>query len=118
MSIVHANQDQMDRLIAAIEAREAASASEMPTDHDALAVLQKAYTRLEALGWRNAIYCPKDGTTFEVIEAGSTGVHDCVYEGKWPDGCWWILADGDMWPSRPILFRLKPAPATSGGSEK
>lgn len=66
-----------------------------------------AYDRLRLLGWREAIYCPKDGTVFEAIEAGSTGVHDCHYQGEWPNGSWWIHAAGDLYPSFPILFRLK-----------
>ena len=81
----------------------------MPTEQDALHVLGQAHQRLEELGWRNAIYCPKDGSVFDAIEAGSTGIHDCIYEGKWPTGGWWVLADGDMWPSRPILYREKKA---------
>lgn len=50
---------------------------------------------------------------FQVIEAGSTGIHPCVYQGKWPNGHWWITADGDMCPSRPVLFRAKEAQQTS-----
>ena len=56
---------------------------------------------------KEAIYCPKDGTVFSAIEAGSTGIFDCIYEGEWPDGAWWALEVGDMWPSHPILFKLK-----------
>jgi len=88
-------------------------AIDMPDDHAALMALGRAYQRLRDLGWREAMYCPKDGTVFDAMEAGSTGIHDCYYEGEWPKGSWWILADGDMWPSSPILFRLKPAPPRS-----
>lgn len=66
-----------------------------------------AYDRLRRLGWREIEYCPKDGTVFEAIEAGSTGVHDCHYDGEWPTGYWWVHAPGDLYPSHPILFRLK-----------
>lgn len=41
-------------------------------------------------GWREASYCPKDGTHFQAIEAGSTGIHDANYTGEWPNGSWWI----------------------------
>jgi hypothetical protein len=51
------------------------------------------------------MYCPKDGSEFEVLEAGSTGIHRCVYQGEWPTGRYWILADGDMSPSEPVLYR-------------
>lgn len=63
---------------------------------------------LESMGWRDIIYCPKDGTVFDAIEFGSTGIHACHYEGKWPIGSWWIHEDsGDLSPSRPIMFRLR-----------
>lgn len=92
----------------ACEAAEAQLAADMPTDDDALRAMGRAYERLRKLGWRDAIYCPKDGSSFDVIEAGSTGIHRCHYSGIWPDGHWWIESDGDLWPSRPILFRLDP----------
>ena len=79
--------------------------ADMPTDVDALAAMHRAYQRLSDLGWRDAIYCPKDGTLFKAIEAGSTGTHKCVYRGEWPSGKWWIVDAGDLWPSRPILFK-------------
>lgn len=88
-----------------------------PTPEEAAALndLFAAYQRLKALGWNDAVYCPKDGTKFAAIEAGSTGVHLADYQGEWPSGGWWVY-DGDIWPSRPILFkplgsRLSPVPA-------
>lgn len=73
----------------------------------ALLSMFTAYDNLRRMGWRDAIYCPKDGTVFEAIEAGSTGIHDCHYHGEWPNGHWWVHTDNDLYPSRPILFRLK-----------
>lgn len=70
-----------------------------------LDAMQRAFLALKACGWREAIYCPKDGTRFLAIEAGSTGVFPCYYEGEWPKGGWWTEAHGDLWPSRPILFK-------------
>ena len=88
------------------KAAEAKRAADMPTVTEAIHALHDAYTRLKELGWREAIYCPKDRTVFEVIEPGSTGIHKCHYEGEWPKGSWWInTEDGDLSPSRPILFR-------------
>ena len=78
-----------------------------PPDAAALSRLFDAYQELKRLGWNDAIYCPKDGTWFDAIEAGSTGIHNCRYEGAWPTGSWWISDDRDLWPSRPILFRLR-----------
>ena len=65
----------------------------------------EARQRLMELGWNDAIYCPKDGSEFDAIEAGSTGIHKCHYSGEWPDGHWWIAGDGDLYPSRPVLYR-------------
>lgn len=79
----------------------------MPDEKSALNTMHDAYTRLKDMGWRDATYCPKDGSHFQAIEAGSTGIHDCNYQGEWPNGSWWLY-DGDIWPSRPILFRLYP----------
>lgn len=96
---------EANALLAEAERQQAQRATEMPTDKEAIHALWGAHQRLKELGWREAEYCPKDGSVFDVIEAGSTGIHDCHYEGQWPNGTWWIHADGDLWPSRPILFR-------------
>jgi hypothetical protein len=78
----------------------------MPTQYDALAIMCQAHERLRDLGWREGMYAPKDGTTFETVQAGSTGVHDCYYS---PDG-YWNFIDNDVYPSKsaPLLYRLKP----------
>lgn len=91
-------------------AAKARRAEQMPDEETALRVMHDAHQRLRELGWQDAIYCPKDGTPFDAIEAGSTGIHDCYYHGEWPKGSWWIMADGDTWPSRPILFRQRALP--------
>jgi hypothetical protein len=80
-------------------------AERWPTDQHAISAMTDAFHRLKTLGWREAMYCPKDGTAFEVIEAGSSGIHTCHYDGEWPTGTWWVHGEGDLWPSRPILFR-------------
>ena len=91
----------------ACDAQRAKRASDMPDEKAALRTLADAVERLKELGWRDAIYCPKDGSMFDAIEAGSTGIHRCYYAGEWPKGSWWVV-DGDTWPSRPILYRLDP----------
>lgn len=92
-----------------MERSRAERAARLPDERSALLAMFDAYDRLKELGWREAIYCPKDGSTFQVIEAGSTGVHCAHYDGEWPKGRWWIHdADGDLSPSRPILFKLYP----------
>lgn len=81
----------------------------LPDVNACLRVMMDAYCRLKELGWNDAIYCPKDGSTFRVIEFGSTGMFDCHYEGEWPTGRWWTHDAGDLWPSRPVMY-LKPYP--------
>lgn len=78
----------------------------MPDEEAARKLFFEAWLRLKDFGWREACYCPKDGSTFHVIEPGSTGVFSCHYEGEWPKGSWWIhCGDGDIAPSRPVLFK-------------
>ena len=89
-----------------IKEREAKRAADMPTEKDALHTMFEAFQRLKEFGWSESMYCPKDGSMFDAIEAGSTGIHDCYYEGKWPTGSYWVC-DGDVWPSKPILYRKK-----------
>lgn len=89
------------------EAAKKRRAEQMPTEYDCLRVMMEAYSRLKELGWKDAIYCPKDGTVFDAIEVGLTGVHPCHYEGTWPTGSWWTHDAGDLWPSRPSLFRKR-----------
>lgn len=98
------SKEKLDELFKKLEAKQQERAKKMPDEESALAQMMEAFTRLKELGWREAIYCPKDGSMFSAIEAGSTGVHKCNYQGEWPTGSWWVY-DGDMWPSRPILWR-------------
>lgn len=91
-----------------LEKRLAERAERLPDERSAICAMFDAYDRLRELGWREAIYCPKDGSSFEVIEAGSTGIFRAHYEGEWPKGSWWLEDGGDVWPSRPILHRLYP----------
>lgn len=97
-------EDEFSKAIAEIEVSKSARAEKMPDEKAALRQMFEAFTRLKELGWKEAIYCPKDGSMFSAIEAGSTGVHECSYSGEWPTGSWWVY-DGDAWPARPILWR-------------
>lgn len=90
------------------DARKAKREQDMPDERAAINALFEAWLRLKELGWREAVYCPKDGTQFQAIETGSAGIHPCFYSGEWPDG-YWMLGEGmDCGPSRPILFKLHP----------
>lgn len=107
--VVHANADQWDQLVSAGDAEKQARADLMPTEQDAIWLMNQAHLRLKELGWREAIYCPKDGSEFDAIEPGSTGIHKTVYSGKWPDGGWLVADAGDLWPSHPVLYRPSEA---------
>jgi hypothetical protein len=108
-------QEQVDEIIAQADAAAAERVRTMPDERSALLQMHEAFARLKELGWKDAIYCPKDGSLFHAIAAGSTGIHDCLYMGEWPKGSWWIAEAGDLWPSRPILYRSKATPDTTGG---
>jgi hypothetical protein len=108
----------VEKILRLIEARNRKQAKRMPDEQAALRQMFDAYDRLIKLGWSDAIYCPKDGTTFDAIEAGSTGIHDCYYSGPWPKGSWWIVEAEDHWPCRPVLFRLKPGQAATTQAEE
>ncbi len=85
---------------------------ELDTTSDEWKLLKRLANSYDELvknhGWQDAIYCPKDGSVFLAIEAGSTGIHECTYEGKWPDGKWWLHEEFNMYPSKPILWKPKP----------
>jgi hypothetical protein len=111
MAIQTVSAERFEELLSAIDRSNQRLAQAMETEQDALRVMFAAWERLRQLGWNDAIYCPKDGSSFHVIEAGSTGIHTAHYEGKWPDGSWWVSEAGNLWPSRPILWRPIPAAA-------
>lgn len=92
------------------ERSKAERAEQFPEFKDCLQMMLKIKERLRDFGWNDGIHAPKNGTTFEVIEWGSTGVFDCSYSGDWPEGHW-VTCDGhDLYPSSsaPLMFRLKP----------
>lgn len=97
--------DEAGEIMKEIDAARERRAAAMPDERSAIDAMFEAWQRLKELGWKEAIYCPKDGTTFDAIEAGSSGIQTCYYEGKWPNGHWWVMDEGDLWPSRPILYR-------------
>lgn len=101
------DNSEIEKLFARIDAADKKRKESMPDQESALKQMFEAYLRLKELGWKDAIYCPKDGSMFDVIEAGSTGIFECNYTGEWPNGHWNVYTDGDMYSSRPILFKAK-----------
>lgn len=98
---------EADALWAAVEADKKKRHELMPDEKSAIEMMFSAWQRLKELGWNDAIYCPKDGSEFDAIEAGSTGIHNCNYIGEWPTGHFLLFDGHDVWPSRPILFRKR-----------
>src|SRR3990167_2682981 len=101
-------ESEAKEIMASVEAATLKRKELMPDEQEAINIFFDAWQRLKELGWSEAIYCPKDGTWFDAIEPGSTGIHDCHYSGEWPKGSWWVASGGDLYPSRPALFREKP----------
>jgi hypothetical protein len=82
----------------------------MPDEQAAISALFDAWQRLKELGWNDPQYCPKDGSSFKVIEMGSTGIFDCHYQGTWPDGLYMVSDDCDIYPTSTgvAMFKLLP----------
>lgn len=93
-------------------------AEQMPTVKDALETIFLGYLRLKDMGWNFPMHCPKDGSEFFVVEAGSTGVFPCVYVGKWPDGEY-VIRDGDeSYSVTPMLFNKEYTELTKPPAEE
>lgn len=102
-------KSEADAMLARIELSTEQRRAAMPDEQSAINAMFNAWQRLKEFGWNDAIYCPKDGSTFSVLESGSTGIHAAHYQGDWPTGGWLIHAEGDLWPSRPVLYKPRAA---------
>lgn len=80
----------LDEMWAAIKRSNAEDDASMPDTFAALIAMNRARSRLEKFGWKSGVYCPKDGSSFAVIQFGSTGIFAGGYVGTWPDGDIWI----------------------------
>ena len=94
-----------EMLWAESEGQRRTRAADMPTEQRAIRHLFDAWYRLKELGWREAMYAPRDRTWCEFIECGSTGVYKgyCDEEGRI-----WLVDDQDTWPSNAVLFKQVP----------
>jgi len=79
-----------------------------PEEIGILDVMVTIFHEMKKRGWREIVYCPKDGSSFLAVEAGSPSAVVCTYSGEWPRGGWWAHCHGDMWPARPILWKPLP----------
>lgn len=104
-------RDEAQRLWDEAKKREAEVDARLPDERSAIVAMFEAFDRLRRLGWKEAMYCPKDGSMFSIIEPGSTGVFDCAYVGEWPDGYYVSHDETDSYVSHPILFKPKDHPA-------
>lgn len=80
------SQNDAKAIWEAIDAADAKRRADMPTTQSALSAICDGKQRLTSLGWRDAVYCPKDGSSFAIIEYGSTGIFYATYHGEWPTG--------------------------------
>lgn len=78
---------EAEAMVAAMDAHENAMTELMPDEDSAIRMMFNAYQRLRALGWKDAVYAPKDGTEFLAIERSSTGKFPTRYimDGKYLD---------------------------------
>ena len=94
----------------ACEKERAQRAIDMPDEQSAINAMFRARQRLMELGWRDGVHSPRDGSTFKIVEAGSTGIFDCTCEGEWPHCTWTSYDEHDAYSSSqaPLLFKLLP----------
>jgi len=118
MSCKPISKEDAEALWERLEESRRARAAKLPTEHDALNAMFEAFDRLRELGWKEAMYAPRD-TPLEVIEMGSTGIHKAQRGLRDGDDRFWIF-DGDCWPSKPCLYRIDAGarPAQDGGADE
>lgn len=73
-----------------------------PEEMAALEKLTDAWTALCHMGWEHPqqFKFPPEGEQFELIELGSTGIHNAIRHGEY----FWVDYE---WPSHPFLVRRK-----------
>jgi len=83
--------EEFQSILDEMDQSRARRAALMPNQQTAIRALFEAFDRLRELGWREGIYCPKDGSEFEVIEAGSEHAESILALAHNPA---WITLDG------------------------
>lgn len=101
-SAVMLDADVLTPIVKQLESAKEARAAALPDEYEALRVLFAVFERLQELGWKAPIYAPRDRRPLEIIEFGSTGVH-LGYRDE--EGGFWVVTDGDDWPSCPLMTR-------------
>lgn len=82
-------------------------------EEESVRLVSRIYLRLKELGWRDAMYAPKDSSPLDCIEAGcSVVLTNCARD----ENGFWHYDGNDTWPLTPVLFRAALAPSAEGGS--
>ena len=99
---------EAQKLLGAAARMREARAIRMPDEKAAIDAMWDAYQRLKELGWKEPPYLRQHPLGLVGIEPGSTGLHPFEYQGEWPDGKWFLAADGGCY-STPLLVRPRRA---------
>lgn len=84
------------------DAQQQARAEQFPDEQSVIRMMVQCRLRLEELGWRSALYAPRDGSHFLAITPGYAGPSECTWLGSG-----FFVADGnDWWPTTPSHFKL------------
>jgi len=98
VAVIACTEDELQPYVLPRDPKAAHRATDEERVHLKAAFL--AWKALTDLGWRDARHAPRDGSSFLVIEPGSTGVHEAYRDEH---GFW--IYDGDTWPSWPVLWK-------------
>lgn len=85
MNAIDARLMDSETLFASIQATIAKRAADMPTEENAMAAMQGAFDRLKDLGWKEAMYCPKDGTLLDARRRRSVALPACAVQAHGPE---------------------------------
>ena len=94
-------KEEGEALWASAMKHKAERAERLPTEEVCIREMVECWARLKELGWKEAMYAPKDGSRIDVIEPGCSAVLDGWRDEK---GRFWSGEEG--WPVTPTLFRV------------
>jgi hypothetical protein len=99
-SRVALSADEAKALWDAAERAQKERAERLPDVQSCLSSFLSAKDRMRELGWRESVYCPRDGSTFAVCQIGSTGIWSAFFSDPY-------ISYGDCVesPSRSMFFK-------------
>ena len=80
------SQEEANQIMVNVDAADDRRRKEIPDVFSALSKMLDIMQRMQEFGWRDAIYCPKDGSHFALIHYQSSGIFFGCYIGEWPTG--------------------------------